>query len=63
MEFNVPFITVVDKVYDKIRNLVYRYMPNQMTLFPTETRQYDANLLRELLNNCIAHHSHKINCA
>ena len=55
MEFSIPFITVVDKAYDKIRNLVYRYMPNRMTLFPTETRQYDASLLRELLNNCIAH--------
>ncbi|MDR1157593.1 MAG: putative DNA binding domain-containing protein [Oscillospiraceae bacterium] len=54
-EFRIPFITVVDKVYEKIRNLTYRYMPNQMTLFPKETKQYDAKLLRELLNNCIAH--------
>ena len=54
-EFRIPFITVVDRVYEKIRNLTYRYMPNQMTLFPKETRQYDAKLLRELLNNCIAH--------
>ena len=60
MEFNIPFITVVDKVYAKIRNLVYRYMPNQMTLFPTETQQYDASLLRELLNNCIAHQDYSI---
>lgn len=30
-------------------------MPNQLTLFPKETRQYDMWLLRELLNNCIAH--------
>jgi len=55
MEFKIPFITVVDKAYAKVRNLVYRYMPNQMTLFPTETLQYDTSLLRELLNNCIAH--------
>lgn len=55
MEFKIPFITVVDNVYAKVRNLTYRYMPNQMTLFPTETLQYDAGLLRELLNNCIAH--------
>jgi ATP-dependent DNA helicase RecG len=54
-EFRIPFITVVNKVYDKIRNLTYRYMPNQMTLFPKETKQYDAKLLQELLNNCIAH--------
>jgi ATP-dependent DNA helicase RecG len=55
MEFSIPLITVVDKVYAKVRNLVYRYMPNQMTLFPIETQQYDVSLLRELLNNCIAH--------
>ena len=55
VEFKIPFITVVDKVYDKIRNLVYRYLPNQMTLFPIETQQYDTNLLKELLNNSIAH--------
>ncbi len=59
-EFNIPFITVVDKVYAKVRNLTYRYMPNQMTLFPIETRQYDASLLRELLNNCIAHQEYTI---
>jgi len=58
MEFNIPFITVVDKVYAKVRNLVYRYMPNQSTLFTTETMQYDTRLLRELLNNSIAHQAY-----
>ena len=53
--FGIPFILAVDKVYGKVRNLTYRYLPNQMTLFPTETQQYDPWLLRELLNNCIAH--------
>ena len=53
--FEIPFIMSVDKVYGKVRNLTYRYLPNQMTLFPTETQQYDPWLLRELLNNCIAH--------
>jgi ATP-dependent DNA helicase RecG len=54
-EFKIPYIAVVDKAYAKIRNLVYRYMPNRNTLFTTETQQYDASLLKELLNNCIAH--------
>lgn len=53
--FQMPFITVVDKIYAKIRNLTYRYMPNQTSLFPTDTQQYDPWLIRELLNNCIAH--------
>ena len=58
--FNIPFLTVVDKVYTKIRNLTYRYMPNQMTLFPTETQQYDSWVFRELLNNSIAHQDYTI---
>jgi ATP-dependent DNA helicase RecG len=53
--FTIPFIDVIDKIFLKIRNLTYRYMPNQLTLFPIETQQYDTWLLRELLNNCIAH--------
>jgi ATP-dependent DNA helicase RecG len=60
MEFGIPFITVVDEVYTKVRNLTYRYMPNQLTLFPTETKQYDASLLRELLNNGIAHSEYTV---
>lgn len=53
--FTIPFITVTEKIFAKIRNLTYRYMPNQLSLFPKETQQYDTWLLRELLNNCIAH--------
>lgn len=59
--FTIPFISVVDKVFTKIRNLTYRYMPNQMTLFPTETQQYDPWMLRELINNCIVHSDYRAN--
>ena len=58
--FKVPFIQVVDKVFKRIRNLTYRYMPNQLTLFPEETKQYDEWLLRELLNNCIVHSNYQL---
>lgn len=58
--FKIPFINVVDKVFAKVRNLTYRYMPNQMTLFPMETEQYDNWLIRELLNNCIAHTNYQL---
>ena len=53
--FKIPYITLSERLFGKIRNLTYRYMPNQLTLFPTETKQYDMWLLRELFNNCIAH--------
>jgi len=58
--FKIPFIQAVDKVSAKIRNLTYRYMPNQLTLFPTETQQYNNWMLRELLHNCIAHADYRI---
>lgn len=58
--FTIPFITAADQVFSKIRNLTYRYMPNQMSLFPKETQQYDTWLLRELINNCIAHSNYQL---
>ena len=58
--FGVPFITVTEKIFSKIRNLTYRYMPNQLSLFPKETQQYDMWLLRELLNNGIAHSNYQL---
>ncbi len=58
--FKIPFINVVDKVFAKVRNLTYRYMPNQLTLFPVETEQYNSWLMRELLNNCIAHTNYQL---
>lgn len=58
--FKIPFITLSDRIFGKIRNLTYRYMPNQLTLFPNETKQYDTWLLRELMNNCIAHSDYSL---
>lgn len=58
--YTIPFINVIDKVFLRIRNLKYRYMPNQMTLFPEETQQYNMWLLRELINNCIAHSNYQL---
>lgn len=58
--FKIPFLTLSDRIFARIRNLTYRYMPDQMTLFPTETKQYDMWLLRELMNNCIAHSDYSL---
>ncbi len=54
VHFNVPLILAVDKVLERIRNLKYRYMPDD-TLFPEEIYQYDPWVIRETLHNCIAH--------
>jgi len=56
----IPFINVTDQIFARIRNLTYRYMPDQLSLFPKEIQQYDAWLLRELLNNCIAHSNYRL---
>lgn len=58
--FGIPFIRATDQVFAKIRNLTYRYMPDQLSLFPREIQQYDAWLLRELFNNCIAHSNYQL---
>lgn len=58
--FKIPFITLSDRITANIRNLTYRYMPDQMTLFPQEIKQFDPWVLRELLNNCIVHSDYSI---
>ncbi|MFZ4796577.1 MAG: RNA-binding domain-containing protein [Bacteroidia bacterium] len=52
--FGCPFILSVSEVKNKIRNLRYRYIQDG-TLFPDEVDQFDPYLIRESLNNCIAH--------
>ncbi len=49
-----PFLLAVDKIYSKIRNLKYRYLKDG-TLFPDEVDQYEPFIIREAINNCIAH--------
>lgn len=52
--FSCPLLLAVDDVFGKVRNLKYRYMQGN-TLFPEEVDQYDPYLIRESLNNAIAH--------
>ena len=54
-----PFLLAVDKIYGKIRKLKYRYM-REGTLFPDEVDQYDPFVIREPLNNCIAHQDYSL---
>ena len=58
--FGIPFIINVEKLKSKVRNLRYRYMVNDNTLFPNEVDQYDNYILRELINNCIVHQDYKL---
>lgn len=57
--FSCPLLVSVDEVFNKIRNLKYRYM-TQGTLFPEEVDQYDPYIIREALNNAIAHQDYEL---
>ena len=57
--FACPLLLNVEKVYHKIRNLKYRYIADG-TLFPDEMEQYDPFIIREALNNCIAHQDYTL---
>ena len=57
--FSCPLLANIDNVYAKIRNLKYRYLPEE-TLFPEQTNQFDPYIIREALNNCIAHQDYTL---
>jgi len=57
--FGLPLLLAVNKVYAKIRNLKYRYLP-EGTLFPEEIDQYEPYAIREAINNCIAHQDYTL---
>ena len=58
--FDMPLLLAVDNVYSKIRNEKYRYIAGQQTLFPDEVNQYEPELIKELINNCIAHQDYRM---
>ena len=57
--FSCPLLTSVDEVFSRIRNLKYRYLA-EGTLFPEEVDQYDPYIIREALNNAIAHQDYEL---
>lgn len=57
--FSCPLLLSADKARAKIRNLNYRYL-QEGTLFPQEVPQFDPYIIREALNNCIAHQDYTL---
>ncbi|MBW2186820.1 MAG: putative DNA binding domain-containing protein, partial [Deltaproteobacteria bacterium] len=57
--FVCPLLINADTVFNKIRNLKYRYM-TEGTLFPEEVDQFDPYIIREALNNAIAHQDYTL---
>jgi ATP-dependent DNA helicase RecG len=52
--FTPPFLNAAGRASMRIRNNPYQFM-TQASLFPETTTQYDPWVIREALNNCIAH--------
>lgn len=51
-----PFLLSIEEIYRKIRNLKYRYInPEFKTLFPEEVDTYEPYVIREAINNAVAH--------
>lgn len=57
--FAPPFILNSEKLFNRVRNLTYRYI-NDNTLFPTEIKTYEPYVIREALHNCIAHQDYSL---
>ncbi len=57
--FSCPLLLSAEEVCAKIRNLTYRYLA-QGSLFPQEVESYDPYIIREALNNCIAHQDYTL---
>jgi len=54
-----PMILAVEHVASKIRNLKYRFIdPVKDTIFPEEMDTYEPYVIREALNNAVAHQSY-----
>lgn len=57
--FSCPFLLNINEIFNKIRILKYRYLP-EGSLFPEEVDSYDPYIIREALNNCIAHQDYSL---
>jgi ATP-dependent DNA helicase RecG len=52
--FEIPLFTSVNDVLKRIRNVKFKFFPNNQ-LIATEVLKYDPEVILEALNNCIAH--------
>ncbi len=57
--FRHHFLLALDEVYNKIRNINYRYMASG-SLFPEEVQQYDPYSIREALSNTMGHQDYRL---
>ena len=58
--FGPPFLLAIEKVFSRIRNVKFRIQALNRIL-PVEVDKYDAKIVLEALNNCIAHQDYTQN--
>ena len=59
--FHCPLILGIESVAAKIRNLKYRYInPEHQTIFPEEVDTYEPYVIREAINNAVAHQDYRL---
>ena len=55
-----PMILAVEHIASKIRNLTYRFVdPAKDTIFPEEMATYEPYVIREAVNNAVAHQDYR----
>jgi len=57
--FAPPFFLSINKVYQRVRNIIYKVLPEN-TLIPIEVSKYEQWVILEALNNCIAHQDYSL---
>jgi len=58
--FEIPFFTSVNDLVKRIRNVKYKFFPDNQ-LIATEVQKYDSEVILEALNNTIAHQDYSQN--
>lgn len=60
LHFAPPFLLATSELYQKIRNVPLRILPDNQ-LVPVEVAKYDRKIVLEALHNCIAHQDYARN--
>ncbi len=60
LHFSPPFLLTTTTLYQQIRNVPLRILPNDQ-LVPVEVAKYDRKIVLEALHNCIAHQDYTRN--
>ena len=58
--FGLPFLVTTSELYQRIRNIQIRILPDDQ-LLAVELAKYDQKIVLEALHNCIAHQDYSLN--